>query len=105
MHWTAGHPYLTQRLCLAVVQDDRSSAVKHVDAMCDDIFLSAHAESDPRATQESQAELFESYKTYGDVLFEKRDFDKARLQYLRAFALASNRAKNDPKNPAIQSRL
>ncbi len=44
LHWTGGHPYLTQRLCQAVVEStdawSRSrSPIQAVDALCRDLFL------------------------------------------------------------------
>lgn len=43
LHWTGGHPYLTQRLCQAV----RDSGSKDVDRVCSELFLAHSAkESD-----------------------------------------------------------
>ena len=41
LHWTGGHPYLTQRLCRAV----QESETKNVDQVCSDLFLT-HAAKD-----------------------------------------------------------
>lgn len=43
LHWTGGHPYLTQRLCQAVASDPGWWRVKRVDQVCQDIFLSHRA--------------------------------------------------------------
>ncbi|HTS49167.1 MAG TPA: AAA-like domain-containing protein [Bryobacteraceae bacterium] len=43
LHWTGGHPYLTQRLCQAVVEDHRVRSPAGVDRVCEDIFLSNKA--------------------------------------------------------------
>jgi WD40 repeat protein len=43
LHWTGGHPYLTQRLCRAVSEDTAVSHPRHVDRVCDEMFLSARA--------------------------------------------------------------
>ncbi len=43
LHWTGGHPYLTQRLCQAAAQDDRVMTPNGIDRICDDLFLSAKA--------------------------------------------------------------
>lgn len=43
LHWTGGHPYLTQRLCWAVAQDETASSVSAVDRICRDLFLSLRA--------------------------------------------------------------
>lgn len=42
LYWTGGHPYLTQRLCLAVAQSEVDST-REVDRICDDLFLSRRA--------------------------------------------------------------
>jgi hypothetical protein len=42
LYWTGGHPYLTQRLCLAVAGSDASSG-RDVDRVCDELFLSRRA--------------------------------------------------------------
>jgi len=42
LHWTNGHPYLTQRLCLAVADQD-SASQSTVDKCCEDLFLSQKA--------------------------------------------------------------
>jgi WD40 repeat protein len=46
LYWTGGHPYLTQRLCLAVAQINPQSAIRNpqsVDRLCDELFLSTRA--------------------------------------------------------------
>jgi hypothetical protein len=43
LHWTGGHPYLTQRLCWTVAQDDTARSVSAVDRICRDLFLSLRA--------------------------------------------------------------
>jgi hypothetical protein len=43
LYWTGGHPYLTQRLCHAVAENDLSGNLKAVDRICVDLFLSHRA--------------------------------------------------------------
>lgn len=43
LHWTGGHPYLTQRLCWAVAQDESAVSTAAVDRICGDLFLSLRA--------------------------------------------------------------
>jgi hypothetical protein len=43
LHWTGGHPYLTQRLCKAVASDPVLWRIKQVDRVCREIFLSHRA--------------------------------------------------------------
>src|SRR5207248_2980070 len=43
LHWTGGHPYLTQRLCAAVAGDPTLRDARDVDRLCDELFLSTRA--------------------------------------------------------------
>jgi WD40 repeat protein len=44
LHWTGGHPYLTQRLCQAVAQDAGVTDPTGVDRHCEALFLSPAAQ-------------------------------------------------------------
>ena len=47
LHWTSGHPYLTQRLCQAVARDSGIQDAGGVDRLCETLFFSPGArESD-----------------------------------------------------------
>ena len=43
LYWTGGHPYLTQRLCSAVAQDENAKSPAAVDRICGELFLSLRA--------------------------------------------------------------
>ena len=43
LHWTGGHPYLTQRLCQAVADASPVSGTGEVDRICAELFLSHKA--------------------------------------------------------------
>jgi tetratricopeptide (TPR) repeat protein len=43
LYWTGGHPYLTQRLCQAVAEDQTVSSTAGVDRLCEELFLSNRA--------------------------------------------------------------
>lgn len=43
LHWTGGHPYLTQRFCRAVAEDESVVDATGVDRICEDLFLSSRA--------------------------------------------------------------
>jgi WD40 repeat protein len=45
LHWTGGHPYLTQRLCLAVAEDAGAQREAGVDRLCEALFLSPSAQT------------------------------------------------------------
>jgi WD40 repeat protein len=44
LHWTGGHPYLTQRLCRAVASDPAVTGPSGVDRLCEALFLSPSAQ-------------------------------------------------------------
>lgn len=44
LYWTGGHPYLTQRLCQAVVQDPNVNGAASIDRLCEELFLSHRAQ-------------------------------------------------------------
>ncbi len=44
LHWTGGHPYLTQRLCQAVSNDISIQRDSDVDRSCEELFLSRRAQ-------------------------------------------------------------
>jgi WD40 repeat protein len=52
LYWTGGHPYLTQRLCQAVAEDDSLTGDVGVDRLCEAMFLS------PRARERDDNLLF-----------------------------------------------
>jgi len=43
LFWTGGHPYLTQRLCQELAQDESADLPKHVDRLCEELFFSQRA--------------------------------------------------------------
>ncbi len=42
-YWTAGHPYLTQRMCRVIADDPQVTSPADVDRICDELFLSHRA--------------------------------------------------------------
>ena len=43
LHWTEGHPYLTQRLCRAIANEPRDVTPPDVNTLCERLFLSQRA--------------------------------------------------------------
>jgi WD40 repeat protein len=43
-HWTGGHPYLTQRLCLAVSEEKTIPGDDRIDSLCEVLFCSKRAQ-------------------------------------------------------------
>lgn len=46
LHWTGGHPYLTQKLCEAIVSDSSVKSAGGVDRLVETIFFSSRARQD-----------------------------------------------------------
>jgi WD40 repeat protein len=44
LYWTGGHPYLTQRLCQMVAQNESVTSTSGVDRLCAELFLSPSAQ-------------------------------------------------------------
>ncbi|HNH81203.1 MAG TPA: AAA-like domain-containing protein [Acidobacteriota bacterium] len=43
LHWTNGHPYLTQRFCQAVAENQQIQDAPAIDRFCEELFLSSRA--------------------------------------------------------------
>lgn len=87
LYWTNGHPYLTQRLCCAVAEDEGVTTERHVDRLCKEMFLS------PRASELDDNLLF-----VRDRLL-RNPVDTAALLELYGRVLAGAPVKQDETNP------
>jgi tetratricopeptide (TPR) repeat protein len=91
LHWTNGHPYLTQRLCLAAVQSqDGHWTAERVDALVQELFLS------DEARKETNLQFVQS-----KILTHS---DRRRLLALYA-KVADGRTVTDDVQSPIQSQL
>src|SRR5262245_4277810 len=90
LHWTRGHPYLTQRLCRAVADENPVLAgPQAVDRLCAARFLS------PRARERDDNLLF----VREHIL--RSEADTAELLGLYRRVIAGKRVQDDEKRPAI----
>lgn len=97
LHWTGGHPYLTQRLCQAAAERRDLRAPDDVDSVCHTLFLSLQArETDDNLTfarrrlrgdSDREAERTATLKLYDNVLRRQA------------------RVSNDPNNPLVSTLL
>lgn len=92
MHWTAGHPYLTQRLCFAVSQDAavqsaESAKPEWVDRLCERLFLT------PSARQSDDNLIFVRERIL------RAELDRAALLTRYGKVLAGKRVPDDPADP------
>jgi hypothetical protein len=88
LYWTGGHPYLTQRLCLAVAQSE-GDAVRDVDRICDDLFLSR------RARERDDNLLFVRERML------RSEVDTASLLTLYSKVRRGAKVSDDPSDPLV----
>jgi hypothetical protein len=89
LYWTGGHPYMTQRLCLAVADDKSVDSVAGVDRICEDLFLSA------RARERDDNLLFVRDRIL------RSESDHAALLMLYDRVRKHDRLRDDPAHPLI----
>ncbi|MCC2669725.1 MAG: High-affnity carbon uptake protein Hat/HatR, partial [Armatimonadetes bacterium] len=92
LYWTGGHPYLTQRLCRALVEaaDQSGSPVAWVDRVCGALFLTAGA----RQRDDNLLHLRERLlRSHGDLT--------ARLELLRQ-SLRGVRFRDAEDDPVVE---
>jgi WD40 repeat protein len=89
LHWTGGHPYLTQRLCRAVADDARASGTEEVDRVCKELFLT------PRARERDDNLLFVRERLL------KSEADLAALLELYARVRRGQRVPDDDSSPLV----
>ncbi len=68
MHWTNGHPYLTQRLCQRIASDDRVRRPADVSTLCEEMFFSAQGASDDLNIQAIRDRILKSEADLVNVL-------------------------------------
>jgi hypothetical protein len=79
MHWTGGHPYLTQRFCQVVAADSSVQSGQDIDAVCKALFLAPQArERDDNLLfvrdrlLRSEGDVAGALDLYGDIWHKKR---------------------------------
>ncbi|HWS88594.1 MAG TPA: AAA-like domain-containing protein [Pyrinomonadaceae bacterium] len=91
LHWTGGHPYLTQRLCQAVAEDESVNSAAGVDRLCDELFLSS------RARERDDNLLFVRERLL------RGEADRVALLDLYARVLAGRRVPDDETDPVVNA--
>ncbi|MEO2006373.1 MAG: AAA-like domain-containing protein [Candidatus Poribacteria bacterium] len=89
LHWTDGHPYLTQRLCLAITDDGGVVSEAGVDRLCAGLFFSDRAQEQDDNLQFVRAQML------------RRELDHASLLTLYLKARRRRRAVADETNPLV----
>jgi hypothetical protein len=95
LYWTGGHPYLTQRLCLAVAEDTTVRDIGGVDRLCGELFLSHRAQERDdnllfvrERLLRSEADLAALLDLYGQVRKGKRVPDQESNQLIGVLRLS-----------------
>jgi|SRR5579871_1762901 len=87
LYWTNGHPYLTQRLCQAIAEEETARSRAGVDAVCESLFF-AHGRRDKEA----------NLSFVGSRIL-KSDQDLAGLLEMYALIRRRRLVRDDPANP------
>ncbi len=89
LHWTNGHPYLTQRMCQAVQADASVRSSRDVDLLCEELLHSERArDQDPNLQFVRNQMLW-------------RDLDHAALLGIYRDVVRGRRVANDETSPLI----
>ncbi len=89
LHWTGGHPYLTQRLCRAIAEEPHEVKPDDVDRLCEALFLSKSARDSDDNLSFVRNRLLRS------------DVDLASLLDLYGKVQGGKRIPDDETNPLI----
>jgi WD40 repeat protein len=89
LHWTGGHPYLTQKLCQAVADDASVTSATEVDRLCAALFFS------PRAQERDDNLLFVRERT----IHSEADVASLLSLYVRVYR--GKRVRDDETNPLV----
>jgi WD40 repeat protein len=87
LHWTSGHPYLTQRMCQAVQADEGVRTAADVDKLCEELFFSERARE-----QEPNLQFVRNTMLW-------RDIDHAALLGIYGDVVRGRHVPNDETNP------
>lgn len=89
-YWTAGHPYLTQRLCKVVASDTAALTERGVDGCCRQLFLASEAE------HRDDNLLYVQQR-----LLPEEEEERASLLTLYAQVLSGKRVADNPTAPQV----
>ncbi len=89
LYWTGGHPYLTQRLCKAVAEDESVLDTKGVDRLCEEMFFAR------RASEQDDNLLFVRERLL------RSEVDLPSLLTLYARVQRGARVEDDEANPLV----
>ncbi|MEO2006062.1 MAG: AAA-like domain-containing protein, partial [Candidatus Poribacteria bacterium] len=89
LHWTGGHPYLTQRLCRAAADADGIATDLDIDGLCEDLFFSETGQEQDTNLQFARNQMLH------------RDVDHAALLTLYGQVRRGKPVPYDETNPLV----
>jgi WD40 repeat protein len=89
LHWTGGHPYLTQRLCQRIAESANGGSAHDVDSACRCLFLES------RARERDDNLIFVRERML------RSSIDRAELLTLYREVWRGNRVSDDEANPSV----
>ncbi len=89
LYWTNGHPYLTQKLCQAVADDQSVQKPKGVDRICEELFFSSRSKETENNLQHVRTQML------------RNDIDHAAILDLYRQIRRQKKIKDDDTNPII----
>jgi hypothetical protein len=110
LHWTHGHPYLTQRLCRALLAEATDWNESGVAALVQRTFLSQQGADDPnlhevrRMVTRRAADPYETLSTYQDILRGKRVADEP-LSPVKALLKLSGLVQATDSRLVVRNRI
>jgi WD40 repeat protein len=93
LHWTAGQPYLTQRVCSAIAEDETVVDLAGVDTLCAELFFTE------RAQEQDDNLQFVRNQMLG------RDLDHAALLNLYRGVLSGKTVRHEETSPLVSILL
>jgi hypothetical protein len=97
LHWTGGHPYLTQRLCRAVAEDVSITGTAGGDRVCEELFLS------PQGRERDDNLLFVRARLLGSGGGHLSVGRVTNLLHMYAQVLHGQQVPDDETNPLVNA--
>jgi WD40 repeat protein len=110
-HWTAGHPYLTQRLCREIVDHAEIGSGEQVDALCHRLFFSLEAREQDDNLKFVEYRLLHSEEDIAGILtlyaaiYRQRTLPQANVGSLMDALELAGIIRSDQGRVAVRNRI
>lgn len=112
LHWTRGHPYLTQRLCRAIASEAQISKARDVDGLCRRLLLSAKARDEDdnlafvrRWLLSSEVDQKELLTVYGQIRSRAKRIVHDETNPLLSILRLSGVVRLENRHLAVRNRI